>query len=104
MAIRTDLALDSSGDLPIEAVGLMPVAPSDNQHIKDAFASFRGDWKQYLQNGIGVRRKLKSTGLRMLDLERESRIQLTRDGYKVGNLKVRESANQTIVITPNVSR
>lgn len=82
--MRTDLLLDSDGDLPIDAPGLMPVGFSDYQHQVDMFAAFPGEWKQFIFNGIGTDRYLKSTGNKLAAFKRNARQQLANDGY--GNI------------------
>ncbi len=104
MAARYDLLLDANNDLPIEATGAMPVGPSDLQHQRDMFISFRGEWKQFLQNGVGVPRYLKSTGTSMLELKSAARQALQKDGYSVGNLRIVELSDNSIEIITNASR
>ena len=104
MAARYDLLLDANGDLPIDAAGVMPVGPSDLQHQRDMFISFRGEWKQFLQNGVGVPRYLKSTGTALLELKSRARQALQADGYDVGNLRIVEMSDNSIQILTNASR
>lgn len=104
MAARTDLLLDSDGDLPIDFVGLMPIGYSDKQHIKDNFQSFPGEWKQFPTSGIGVGRYLKASGAAILTLKNNARQGLQSDGYKVANMKIGFDGSNRMVIHPNAYR
>ena len=87
LQVRTDLLL-VNGDLPIDTPGLMPVGFSDEQHQVDAFNAMPGEWKQFIFNGIGVLRYLKSNSGNNQELNKQSRIALQRDGYNVGVIKI----------------
>jgi hypothetical protein len=104
MAARTDLLLDADGDLPIEAPIALPVGPSDLQHIKDMFNSFPGEWKQYLPNGIGVSRYLKSTGNALLTLRSTARQALLRDGYDQDSVTITSVGQDKLVINVKASK
>lgn len=104
MALRTDLTLYPDGDLPIDAPGLMPVGFSDQQHVTDCMNSFPGEWKQYPTNGVGVARYLKASNNVAGTIQRESRIQLQRDGYGVGNMLVGTNAAGKLIVAPNAYR
>lgn len=103
MAARTDLLLDTNGDLPIGAA-LMTTGPSDEQHQKDMALSNPGDWKQYPQNGIGIGNYVKSTGIRLLQLQKEARQQLVRDGYNVLKLQFKTTGNDKLIIDQVTTR
>lgn len=104
MGARTDLLLDVNGDLPIDAVGLMPTGPADLQVQQDMFASFPGEWKQFIFNGIGVYRSLKVTGTKVQALKNRARQQLLADGYSVGRMNIYNKPDGTLVIQTNASR
>lgn len=99
--MRTDLLLDANEDLPIDAIGLMPVGPSDYQHQKDAFAAFPGEWKQFQFNGIGLAGYLKSGGNTLLRLESNARQQLAKDGYSTGKMKLSYNSDGQLIINTN---
>jgi len=84
--VRTDLLLDANGDLPIYINGVMPIGISDGQHQRDMFASFPGEWKQFIFNGIGTALYLKATGNRMQHFKNIASQQLSNDGYKNSTL------------------
>jgi hypothetical protein len=104
MAARTDLLLDLNGDLPIGAK-LMTTGPSDLQHQKDMFRSFPGEWKQFLNNGIGLAGYLKTSNpKRISTLKNQARQQLQRDGYNVGNMLITFDASGKMIIKTNATR
>jgi hypothetical protein len=103
MAARTDLLLDPSGDLPIGA-RLMTTGPSDLQHQKDLMASFPGEWKQFIFNGVGTARYIKKSGSNLLSLKNTARQQMQQDGYNVGVMTTYFNPAGTLVIEVNASR
>lgn len=103
MAARTDLLLDANGDLPI-AAKLMTVGPSDLQHQRDMFSAFPGEWKQFPQNGVGVRKYLKASGFKLLTLENKGRQALQADGYSAGKMKFSTDDNGKLITYTNASR
>jgi hypothetical protein len=103
MAQRTDIILNSAGDLPLENLVWL-VAPSDNQHIADCIYSFAGWWKQFPTYGVGVQKFLKSSGNSILLLKKTITIQLQNDGYNVGNTQISIGNDGVMKIIPNATR
>ena len=103
MAARVDLLLDANGDLPIDAVGLMPVGNSDKQHLEDLLSSFKGEWKQFIFNGVGLAKYLKSTGTKLNALSNDAKQQMQRDGYSTGRFLLGYDATGKLHIYPNAS-
>lgn len=99
--MRTDLLLDANDDLPIYVAGLMPFGVSDGQHQRDMFASFPGEWKQFIFNGIGVSKYLKATGNKILALKNIATQQLANDGYNISKINVAFDSTGKLIIGTN---
>jgi hypothetical protein len=102
MAAVKDFLEDEDGDLMIKD-GDLVIGYSDQQHIKDIITANVGWWKQFPQVGVGVMSYLNSSG-KQQEIERSVRIQLTADGYIVGNPKVKYDVEGTLTIEPNAER
>lgn len=104
MAIRYDLPIDTSGDLDL-GIASMVARPADLIHQRDMFYSMPGEWKQYPQNGVGVPKYLKSTGVTTLQIiKNKGTQQLKSDGYVVKKLTVRYSNTGELLIDPSTTR
>lgn len=101
MAAAFDIQLGSDGDLIIQNDDYV-YDLSDQQHIKDTINAFPGSWKETFADGVGALSYLNSSG-KTQQLARSIKIQLTNDGYSVGNVQL--SINQdTITVKPNAVR
>lgn len=101
MPAAFDILQDSNGDLPIEQNNFT-IGFSDQQHLKDAFDSSPGWWKQYPQNGIGIVAFFKAR-VQPLKVIAKVKQQLTNDGYTLVNPVV-TSDGDVMGITPNAVR
>jgi hypothetical protein len=82
--------------------GDFSVVNSDDQHIIDTIASFKGWWKQYPLDGVGIAAYQKSS-LNIQELQKNIRIQLESDGYKVNNPSITLSSSGELLINPNAT-
>lgn len=97
----TDYLLDSNGDLLITN-GDIVVGESDKQHIKDTINAFPGWWKQYPTDGVGIAAYAKARA-NTLELEKQLRLQLESDGYRVG-VPIIEFDNGKLHVFPDATR
>lgn len=87
MSVAYDILLGADGDLPIETNDLA-IGQSDNQHIKDCLNSFPGYYKQFPQNGVGIR-KFQKARINPQALKSKIEAELKRDGYTIEKLVVK---------------
>jgi hypothetical protein len=92
MPVRYDLKRTATGDIDLSAT-LLNTEPSDEIHISRCMSAFPGEYKQFLQNGVGIRAFQKVTGTRLLELDKLVKQQLQRDGYDVSKIKVTNTDN-----------
>ncbi len=88
MSDRKDIALTVDDDLQIVS-GDFVVAPSDQQHVKDVFRAYQGEYKEFPLLGFGAGKYLKKNNERYAFL-RDLRQQLRYDGYPNANITVEE--------------
>jgi hypothetical protein len=98
--MRTDILLNNNDCLFSD--GDFSAGASDEQHIIDTIAAFKGWWKQYPLDGVGVAYYQKGN-VDKQDLTKNIRIQLQSDGYRVDNPTVNLSADGQLIINPNAS-
>ncbi|MBR4137840.1 MAG: hypothetical protein IKU05_05455 [Bacteroidales bacterium] len=92
--MRKDLTLDTeTGDL-VFTNGDLAIGDSDEQNALLILDAEKGEYKEYPQVGVGLRKYLKSTG-REREIRREIAVQLGLDGYDNANI---ETDNGTIKI------
>lgn len=99
--VNQDIAL-SGGDLLIIA-GDLAVSESDVQHISDNINAFPGWWKEFPALGVGILQYLNSAGQEQT-IKKQIRINLTADGYQVGNPSVTTDAAGLTSINPDATR
>lgn len=77
---RNDFLLDANDDLQIKD-GDFQTGASDKDHVIDIALTYKGEWKQYPQTGIGLEsyRKLSNPAPK---LKAEAFVQYQADGYK----------------------
>ena len=100
MASRYDIALQD--DEPIFANGDFTTGISDQQHIKDTINAFPSWWKQFPQDGAGIRSWIGAPGNKQ-ELQKIIRIQLVSDGYTVTNPVVTLDVNGNLTVEPNAT-
>lgn len=100
MATRYDISLQDNDCL--FASGDFIAGESDEQHIIDTIAAFKGCWKQFPLDGVGVAYYQKGN-INNQDLTKNIRIQLQSDGYKVDNPTVTLSPSGQLIINPNAT-
>ena len=100
MARNFDLALKNN-DLLIQD-GDFVITESDQQHIIDTINAFPGWWKEFPADGVGILRYLRSSGEEQR-LCRDVKIQLTSDGYQVGNPKA-VTVNERLTLDPDARK
>lgn len=100
MASRYDIALIDNE--PIIADGDFVVAISDPQHIEDTINAFPSWWKQYPEEGVGIRSWIGSPSSAQ-EISKTIRLQLTNDGYQVVNPVVKFAPDGTLTIQPNAT-
>lgn len=94
--IDNDLSIDAqTGDFIVEE--------SDEQHIEDIIVANTGSYKEFPLVGVGIENYINAS-MNPQDLERQIKIQLKADGYKVRNPKVELSPNGKLTIAPNAIR
>ena len=88
-----DILLDENGDLLLDGNGDPVVGDVTQQNQKLLLETRKGDWKLYPLIGVGVQDFVddEDPGALM----REIRLQLKKDGFKIGSLKIN---GQTIKI------
>lgn len=92
--MRKDLTLDTeTGDL-VFTNGDLAIGDSDEQNAQLILDAEKGEYKEYPQVGVGLRKYLKSTG-REREMRREIAVQLELDGYANASI---ETDNGTIKI------
>jgi hypothetical protein len=84
------------------AYGDFVVYESDQQHIEDTINSFPSWWKQYPDEGVGVRAWLGAPTDTQA-LAKKIRLQLENDGYTVTNPKVNLDVYGKLIIEPNAT-
>lgn len=80
--------------------GDLSITESDNQHIADSINAFKGWWKEYPADGVGIFQYLKSIGQEQR-LRREIIISLQSDGYYTVNPKVTTDTAGNLYVDPN---
>lgn len=76
---------------------------SDEQHIVDIIQSFRGEWKQYPEVGVGLGAYLASSGQEQ-SISRDIVIQLTADGYQVKSPDFKTDSTGKLTVAPHAIR
>jgi len=99
MAVRHDIQLLE--DDFVFANGDFKIAESDEQHIQDTINAFPGWWKQYPDEGVGIRAWQKSPAI-IQQMSKTIRVQLALDNYK-SSPKIAFDSSGTLKIAPNVS-
>jgi hypothetical protein len=84
---RQDFLIDEDGDLVIEN-DTLKVGQSDDQHVKLLLETYRGNWTQYPNVGLGLGRFLN--GQLGGAFRREFKLQLAADAYEAVTLAVNE--------------
>jgi hypothetical protein len=106
MASRSDLALLEDEETAIDDLAIQNgdffVVISDQQHIKDTLQASAGWWKQYPEEGVGIRDWVGGPADAQA-LTKKIRIQLELDGYTVNNPQVTLSASGELLVNPNAS-
>lgn len=83
-----DILLNEGMDLQFNN-GDFLIGESTNQNVELLFVSTPGDWKQYLETGIAIKKSVNGNIDRFLD--RTIRIQLEADGYNIEKLIISET-------------
>lgn len=91
-----------TGDL-LFANGDLVIADSDTQHVQDTITAFKGWWKQYPADGVGLYRFLNGSASPQL-LSQDIKIQLQLDGYFVSPNPSVKFVNGKLTINPNATR
>lgn len=95
---RFDIKLNNNE--PVAYNGDFVLAESDAQHIEDTLRAFPGTWKQYPTEGVGLG-AYQNSPMEIQALQKEIRIQLTADGYRVGNPIVTIDSAGNVLINPD---
>ena len=82
--------------------GDFAIGESDEQHVIDTINAFPGWWKEYPQEGVGIRSWIGSPGNRQ-EVQRAIRIALEADGYSADNPSVEFLPNGELKIAPNAT-
>jgi hypothetical protein len=98
--MEQDILLDKDGDLLIEN-GDLVIGPCNDQCIADIISSDTGNWKEFPQVGVGIRKYLHSAGS-FSELERDIRVQLAGDKRQLNSAPVVEKTADSfrILIDP----
>ena len=97
---RYDIALLDNE--PIFENGDFKIDVSDQQHVQDTIVAFPSWWKQYPEEGVGIRSWLGAP-LSTQEVSRIIRLQLQNDGYVVNNPVVKFDAAGNLTIQPNAT-
>jgi hypothetical protein len=100
MAARIDIAIVEN-----EAAvknGDFYSAESDQQHIQDTISAFPSCWKQFPEDGVGIKAWLGGP-TDTQELAQKIRLQLTSDRYIVNNPTVKFAENGNLIVTPNAT-
>lgn len=83
-----DFLVDENGDEALVDGDLL-LAASDEEHIQDILISYPGEWKQFPFVGVNITRIIRGS----IDgtVRRDIRLNLTADGYRVGNIIFNEN-------------
>lgn len=75
---------------------------SDAQHIQDTIEAFPGWWKEFPNDGVGIR-SWQGGPANLQSATKSIRLNLERDGYSVNNPKVTFDAQGQLIISPNAT-
>jgi hypothetical protein len=78
------------------------ISESDEQHVSDTISAFPGWWKQNPADGVGILQYLNSSGQEQT-LSRSMKIQLSSDGYSVGNTGI-SIVNGHLTVNPDATK
>ena len=91
----------NTGDLVI-ANGDFAIGISDQQHIQDTLTAYKGWWKQYPADGVGLYSYINGSVNTQL-LAQQIKVQLQLDGYKVSPLPEVAFIDRKLVVNPNAT-
>ena len=98
MAVRYDISIVDD-DLAIS--GDFLIAESDQQHIIDTINAFPGWWKQYPNEGVGIKAWIKSPAI-IQQMTKVIKLNLQADNYTCSP-KIGFDALGNLQINPNVT-
>jgi len=101
MGLSQDIALENNDLVIVD--GDFAVSESDEQHIADTINAFPGWWKENPPDGVGIFSYMNSSGQDQA-LARSTKIQLTADGYQVGNPAVSIDEDGLLNLDPRATR
>lgn len=87
---------------PVAYNGDFVLAESDAQHIEDTIRAFAGTWKQFPTEGVGLA-AYRYSPMEVQALQKNIRLQLTADGYRVGNPIVTIDTSGNVLINPDAT-
>lgn len=87
---------------PVAYNGDFVLAESDTQHIEDTIRAFPGTWKQFPTEGVGLG-AYQNSPMEVQALQKNIRLQLTADGYNVGNPIITISPSGEVFINPDAT-
>jgi len=95
---RFDIKLQDNE--PVAVNGDFVLAESDAQHIEDTIRAFPGTWKQFPLEGVGIG-AYQFSPMEKQALQKSIRLQLTADGYSVGNPIIEMDSSGNVLINPD---
>lgn len=102
MAAAQDIQSTESGDLLIFENDLI-YGLSDEQHIEDTMVATPLSWKENPSDGVSIMLYLNSAGKEQ-EIQRNTKQQLTIDGYSQIKTTVTYAPDGTLNVTPNAKR
>ena len=87
---------------PVAYNGDFVLGESDAQHIEDTIRAFPGTWKQFPTDGVGLG-AYQNSPMEIQALQKNIRLQLTADGYRVGNPSVTIDTSGNVLINPDAT-
>jgi hypothetical protein len=97
---RFDVKLNNNE--PVAYNGDFVLAESDTQHIEDTIRAFPGNWKQFPTEGVGIG-AYQNSPMENQALAKNIRLQLTADGYNVGNPIIQSDSSGNVIINPDAT-
>ncbi|MBI9063286.1 MAG: hypothetical protein JEZ14_14995 [Marinilabiliaceae bacterium] len=82
---RNDFLLDDNGDLMTEN-GDFVTGPSDDQNVELLLVLHKGELKESPTIGVGLNRFLGKQNTSLTEMQREIKVGLQADGYKVKSI------------------
>lgn len=89
-------------DEPVIKDGDFAIFFSDQQHIEDTISAAPGWWKQFPDDGVGIK-SWQGGPINAQAMAKSIRLNLEVDGYKVNNPIIKSDPTGLLIINPNAT-